>query len=218
VVISAMHLSDINGVELARQLRSEIKVNAPGFILVTSESDEGESASLSKLNRVLLLPKPFTAGQLVEAINLATGVSVTMESQGLSAGAPPRGADKADRGQKRVLIVDDSGTTRLHERNVLKGLGFSQFVEVEDGAHAIAVAARDTFHLIVTDYNMPLMDGRALVSYLKQNPPTATIPIIMVTTETDAQKLDLVRKLGVVAILDKVFSPGVVGPLLDKLF
>ena len=85
------------------------------------------------------------------------------------------------------MIVDDSATARIHVRTVLQGLGFSQFLEVPDGAHAIAMAARESCDLIVTDYNMPLMDGRALVSYLKQNPATAAIPIMMVTTETDPQ-------------------------------
>ena len=51
--------------------------------------------------------------------------------------------------------------------------------------------------MIVTDYNMPFMDGSGLVGYLKQNPSTASVPIIMVTTEQDPVKLDAVRQLGV---------------------
>lgn len=206
-VICAMHLSDINGVELARQIRSEIKVDAPGFVLVTSETDDGESTSLSKVNRVLTLRKPFTASQMVEALNLVTGASVTLKP-----------AQKLARSELRVLIADDSSTARINVRTVLQGLGFSQFIEVPDGAHAIAVATREICHLIVTDYNMPLMDGRALVSYLKQNPATAAIPIMMVTTETEPRVLDPVRKLGVIAIVEKAFPASVVAPLLDSLF
>ncbi len=206
VVISAMHLSDLSGVELAQQIQAEFGARAPGFILVTSESEEGQSATLSKLSRVKLLAKPFTAQQLGDAVNLLTGA--------MSQPQPPASA----RSRKRVLVVDDSSTARMHMRSVLEGLGFSQFTEVADGAHAIAVAVQETFDLVVTDYNMPLMDGRALVSYFKQNPRTAPLPIVMVTTETDPRKLDEVRQLGVVAILEKSFARGVVGPLLDKLF
>jgi CheY-like chemotaxis protein/tRNA A-37 threonylcarbamoyl transferase component Bud32 len=206
-VVSAMHLADISGVELARQIRAEIKVDAPGFVLVTSETDEGESSSLSQLNRVLTLKKPFTAGQMAEALRVVTGASNSLKSGG-----------KVPRSQLRVLIVDDSSTARIQVRTVLQGLGFSLFTEVPDGAYAIAVAARESCDLIVTDYNMPLMDGRALVSYLKQNPPTAAIPIVMVTTETEPRVLDPVRKLGVVAVLEKAFPANVVGPLLDSLF
>ena len=216
VVISAMYLPDIKGVELAQRIRSEITVDAPGFILVTSESDEAESTSLSRLNRVLVLQKPFSSRQLVEAFNLVTGASMPPVSTTIA--VCHRQLSRPDRSQLRVLIADDSSTARIQVRTVLQGLGFSQFVEVPDGAHAIAVAAREACHLIVTDYNMPLMDGRALVSYLKQNPATATIPIVMVTTETDPRVLDPVRQLGVVAIVEKAFPASVVGPLMDSLF
>jgi len=213
-IISAMHLSDINGLQLAQQIRSQTTTEAPGFVLVTSEAGEVESAALSQFHRVLLLPKPFTAPQLAEALNQVTGASTP-----LPAAAPADAARGAvDRSRLRVMIVDDSSTARINVRTVLQGLGISQFLEVPDGAHAIAVAAREICDLIVTDYNMPLMDGRALVSYLKQNPATATIPIVMVTTETEPQVLDPVRRLGVVAIVEKAFPPSVVGPLLDELF
>lgn len=126
--------------------------------------------------------------------------------------------EKQDRRQLRVLVADDSSTARIHVRTVLQGLGFTQFLEVPDGAHAIAIAARESCDLIVTDYNMPLMDGRALVSYLKQNPATSSIPVMMVTTETDPQVLDPVRQLGVVAIFEKAFPSSEVGPILDSLY
>lgn len=227
-VISAMYLADLNGVELARQIRQEIQVDAPGFVLVTSEVDFGEAASLGELHRVLLLPKPFSAEQLVQALNQVTGASLPLP-QPVAApsagsvypigGKPHRLAGgKPDRHQLRVLIADDSATARLHVRAVLQGLGFTQFIEVPDGAHAIAVAASEPCDLIVTDYNMPLMDGRALVSYLKQNPATAAIPIIMVTTEGESRVLDPVRKLGVVAIFEKSFPATAVGPVVDSLF
>lgn len=218
VVISAMHLPDISGVQLAQQIRSEIQVNAPGFVLITSEGESDESVTLSKLNRVQLLSKPFTSRQLAETMNFVTGSSMMLESGQISSGVNSGKTGKIDRSSRRVLIVDDSSTARLQVRTVLQGLGFSQFLEVPDGAHAIAVAAREICHLIVTDYNMPLMDGRALVSYLKQNPATAAIPIVMVTTETEPRVLDPVRKLGVVAIVEKAFPVSVVGPLLDSLF
>jgi serine/threonine protein kinase len=218
VVISSMHLKSITGVELAQQIRSEIKKDAPGFVLITSEADECESGSLSKLNRVLQLAKPFSANQMIEALNLVTGASMPLHLAASPTMLKPLPAANKDRSQLKVLIADDSGTARTNVRTVLQTLGFKHFLEVPDGAHAIGAAAQESCDLIVTDYNMPLMDGRALVSYLKQNPPTANIPIIMVTTETDPKILDPVRKLGVVAIIEKAFPTSVVVPLLDSLF
>jgi two-component system chemotaxis response regulator CheY len=179
-------------------------------VLVTTESNDSDSAALNKLERVRLLPKPFTPAQLADALNHVTSGQCL----------PPASSETGpmDRSRIRVLIVDDSAVARINMRSVLQSLGFSQFLEVPDGAHAIAVAAREICHLIVTDYNMPLMDGRALVSYLKQNPSTTAIPIIMVTTETDPDVLDPVRRLGVVAVVEKAFPASTVGPLLDGLF
>jgi two-component system chemotaxis response regulator CheY len=213
-VISAMHLSDITGLQLAEQIRSEFKGGAPGFVLVTSAADDSAADGSTVLSRVVSLHKPFTPAQLAEALRQAMGASLALSPPGENRST----AGKPNRGQARVMIVDDSATARMNVRTVLQGLGFSQFLEVADGAHAVAMAAREICDLIVTDYNMPLMDGRALVSYLKQNPPTAAIPILMVTTETDPRVLDPVRRLGVVAIVEKPFPASVVGPLMDSLF
>jgi CheY-like chemotaxis protein/tRNA A-37 threonylcarbamoyl transferase component Bud32 len=213
-VLSAMHLSDITGLQLAERIRAEFPCDAPGFVLVTSADSESPAASAIDLSRVESLHKPFTPEQLAEALNRVTGASLSLPSAGKSGLA----TGKLHRSQARVLIVDDSATARIHVRTVLQGLGFSQFLEVADGAQAVALAAREICHLIITDYNMPLMDGRALVSYLKQNPPTATIPIIMFTTETEPRVLDPVRRLGVMAVVEKSFPASVVGPLVDSLF
>src|SRR5262249_58429542 len=133
-------------------------------------------------------------------------------------GSVPVPKPRVDRSALRVLIVDDSAVARTHERMVLEGLGFARFTEAADGARAIAAAARERFDLILTDYNMPLMDGYALVSYLKQTPATAAVPVVLVTTETFPAVLDPIRKLGVVAVFDKAFPSADVKPVMDRLF
>ena len=113
--------------------------------------------------------------------------------------------------------MDDSAAARAHVRGVLTGLGLARFVEAADGAQAVAAVAREAFDLIVTDYNMPFMDGGGLVGYLKQNPSTASVPVLMVTTETDPVKLDAVRRLGVTDICDKTFPADRVRSILDEV-
>jgi serine/threonine protein kinase len=224
VVVSTMHLSDWNGVQLAEQIRAEIRPSPPGFVLVTTEALPDEVDSTCGLQRVVLLRKPFNASQLNEALSKVS--SATQEIALPSSAAAPLDPNVTGemprpvglRAGLRVLVVDDSATARANVRTVLRSLGITQCVEATDGAYAIAVAAREICDLIITDYNMPLMDGRALVSYLKQNPATSTIPIVMVTTETEPRILDPVRRLGVVAILEKSFPASVVGPLLASLF
>ena len=203
-VVSALHLPDMTGVQLAQQVRAEAKAAPPGFVMISSEADRSEVGSLSACGRAVHVKKPFTPEQLLEALRI---VSPPTQSGSLT----------KDRSKLRVLIVDDSTPARLHVRDVLAALGMAQFVEAADGAKAVALVARDSFGLIVTDYNMPFMDGSGLVGYLKQNPATANVPIIMVTTETDAAKLEAVRSLGVAAICDKSFQTEVVRKIIDEL-
>jgi two-component system chemotaxis response regulator CheY len=212
LVICALHLADTTGLQLAEQIRDEHKSAPPAFVLISSEAESKDVGSLSRLGKAILLKKPFTAAQLDDAIRLVSAGPPTSLAPRPSSLVPSQGP-----GRPRVLIVDDSAAARVHVRNVLTGLGLSQFVEAPDGARAVAAVAGDRFDLIVTDYNMPFMDGRSLVAFLKQNHATAAVPIIMVTTEKDQAKLDAVRQLGVAAVCDKSFPAETVRNILERL-
>jgi CheY-like chemotaxis protein len=218
VVVCAMHLADMTGLQLAERVRAETKAGFVGLVLISSEAESQEVGSLSRLGNAILLKKPFTAAQLGEALRV---VGVAPASTGAAQARNELGTvfvgSQKNRSRFRVLIVDDSSAARAHIRSVLNGLGFSQLVDAPDGARAVAVAAADRFDLIVTDYNMPFMDGGSLTAFLKQNPATASVPIIMVTTETDAAKLEAVRKLGVAGICEKSFAPEHVQSILERL-
>ncbi len=203
-VLCSMHLTDMTGIDLAKHVRAELK-QPVAFVLISSESESKEAGALNKSGLVALLHKPFTPEQLMQALHIAL---------------PPKPAAQTstkERGKLRVLIVDDSATSRLNIRNVLQTLSFTHFVNAVDGAEAVARVATDTFDLIVTDLNMPHMDGRGLIGYLKQHPTTASVPIIMVTTEKDPRKLDAVRQLGVTEICEKGFALEDVRKHLERL-
>jgi two-component system chemotaxis response regulator CheY len=203
-IVSAMHLSDLTGVELAGLVRATGNADTPGFVLVSSEAESEEEGALFKHDRAILLRKPFTPDGLLNALNAV-------------AGARPSSGVSSRRAKANVLIVDDSTAARVHARKVLEGLGFAEFSEAADGAGAVAALAGKKFELVVTDYNMPFMDGAGLIGYLKQNPATAGIPVILVTTETDPAKLDVVRQLGVTAVCDKSFRSDAVRKIVDQL-
>ncbi len=200
-IVSALHLPDMNGVQLAEEIRKTARLKPPGFVIISSEADSADVGSLSKVGRAVHLKKPFTATQLVEALCVVSEPTPS---------APNRQG-------MRVLIVDDSTPARLHVRQVLSSLGVADFMEAADGAQGVALVARERFDLIVTDFNMPFMDGAGFVGYLKQNPATASMPIVMVTTETDPAKLEAIRRLGVTAICDKRFQRDIVEKILDEL-
>jgi two-component system chemotaxis response regulator CheY len=90
-------------------------------------------------------------------------------------------------------------------------------VQAADGAEARTLLEKETFDLVVTDYNMPRLDGRGLIDFIRRRSSTPSVPVIVVTTETDPAKLAAVRQLGVATICDKSFPPEVVRGLLEKL-
>lgn len=208
VVLCSFYLTDMTGLDLARQVRAEIKEPLT-FVLISSESEGTEAGVLSKSGQVVLLHKPFTPEQLMQALDISLSPKPAVPTSVLEG---PK-----QRGQLRVLIVDDSAASRLNVRSVLQSLGFTQFVNASDGAEAVAKVATDRFDLIVTDLNMPHMDGRGLIGYLKEHPATATVPIIMVTTEKEHARLDAVRQLGVTEICEKGFGIEDVRQHLERL-
>jgi len=81
----------------------------------------------------------------------------------------------------RILVVDDSTTMRRIIANSLKAVGFEDSVEAGDGQQALETL--DGVDMLLTDWNMPNMDGLTLVKAVRANPATAGLPIIMVTSE-----------------------------------
>lgn len=192
-VVSAKHLADMTGPELAQSMRKDGLRSSTGFVLITSQTDAADSDSESA--GVVRLPKPFDADRLAQALAAATSGT----------------------GNLRVLVVDDSTVARAHVRKVLGGLGLSHIVEAADGLDAAVLLGKETFDLVVTDYNMPRLDGQGLLDYIRNRSASPAVPVIVVTTETDPAKLEAMRRLGVAAICEKSFKPEVVRGILERL-
>jgi CheY-like chemotaxis protein len=212
VVISAMHLADMTGVQLALKMRAEEPLSSTGFILITSQADAHEANLWSQVGHTVRLPKPFDLDQLAQALSVARGRSGEPHRIGSA-----RQASRTPSGSLRVLVVDDSAAARVHIRSVLAGLGLRHIVEAADGAEAVTLLEKQTYDLVVTDYTMPRLDGRALIDFIRHRSSTPSIPVIVVTTETDPARLEAVRQLGVSAICDKCFKSEVVRGILEKL-
>jgi two-component system chemotaxis response regulator CheY len=116
-----------------------------------------------------------------------------------------------------VLVVDDSAAARRHIRGVLAGLGLRHITDAADGAEAVDLLQKETYDLVVTDLNMPRLDGRGLIDFIRHGSSTPTIPVIVVTTETDAARLEPLRQLGVAAICDKNFPPEMVRAVIERM-
>ena len=107
---------------------------------------------------------------------------------------------------KRVLVVDDSASVRQVEQVVLSSAGY-QVIDAVDGGDALAKLAGQPVHLILTDLNMPNLDGLGLIRGVRQDPAHRLTPIIMITTESDDAKKREGKAAGATGWIVKPFTP-----------
>ena len=107
---------------------------------------------------------------------------------------------------KTILIVDDSASIRATVSIALKGAGY-EVIEASDGNVALAKIEGIRVNLIITDINMPGMDGITLLKRLKEQAATKYVPVIMLTTEGSDDKKALGRDAGAKAWIVKPFQP-----------
>jgi two-component system chemotaxis response regulator CheY len=106
---------------------------------------------------------------------------------------------------------------RNHIRRVLTNLGANRFTEAEDGEQAINFLNEQMFDLIVTDFNMPNVNGQELAEYIRNSGEHSHIPILMVTSEASDTHLTNIAQSGVNALCDKPFEPELVKQLLHTI-
>lgn len=107
---------------------------------------------------------------------------------------------------KKILAVDDSKTMREMVSFTLKGAGYD-IVEAEDGKAALAVLNGQPIDAVITDLNMPNMNGFELIRALRANPTYKFTPILMLTTEGDAAKKEEGKAAGATGWIVKPFNP-----------
>jgi two-component system chemotaxis response regulator CheY len=117
---------------------------------------------------------------------------------------------------KTIMIVDDSSSLRTVVAIALKGAGYD-VIEACDGRDALSKLAGQKIHLIVSDVNMPNMDGISLVKEVKQLPNYKFTPIMMLTTESQDGKKQEGKAAGAKAWLVKPFQPPVLLDAVSKL-
>lgn len=114
-----------------------------------------------------------------------------------------------------IITVDDSSTMRRIIKNTLVKLGFTNVLEAENGVEALEVMAKNKIDMIITDWNMPEMDGLTYVKTVRTQPEHQTTPILMITTEAAKEDILTALKSGVNNYVVKPFTPDT---LQEKVF
>ena len=112
----------------------------------------------------------------------------------------------SEQNKTRILLVDDSVSMREMVGFTLKGAGFA-VSQAEDGVEALKFAQGNTVDLVITDINMPNMDGITLIKELRGLPAYKFIPILTLTTENSAEKKQLGKIAGATGWIVKPFDP-----------
>jgi len=115
---------------------------------------------------------------------------------------PTDGSDMA----KRILTIDDSKTMRDMLMLTLAEAGF-EVIQAVDGQHGLDVLGDERVDVIITDINMPIMDGYGVIRNLRKNPVHKATPILVLTTESDAEKKVIAREAGATGWMVKPFDP-----------
>ncbi len=118
----------------------------------------------------------------------------------------------------KVLVVDDFATMRRIVKGVLKQLGFNDVVEANDGKLALDELKKDSYGLIVCDWNMPNMTGLELLQVVRKDAELKDIPFVMVTAEGQKENVVEAVKAGVSNYIIKPFTPEAFSEKLAKVF
>ncbi len=116
----------------------------------------------------------------------------------------------------KILLVDDSGTMRAIQKRCLFKLGVAEddVVEADNGQTGLAEFEKETFDIVLTDWNMPVMDGLTMLKEIRSR--NADIPIIMITTESERARVVAAIEAGVSDYLVKPYTADALNAKLEK--
>ena len=117
----------------------------------------------------------------------------------------------------KFLVVDDFSTMRRIVRNLLKELGYSSVEEAEDGSAALAKLKRDTFDFVISDWNMPGMDGLQLLQAVRADPALSALPVLMVTAEAKKENIIAAAQSGASGYIVKPFTAATLDEKITKI-
>lgn len=118
----------------------------------------------------------------------------------------------------KILIVDDFSTMRRIIKNLLRDLGFNDITEADDGQTALPLLQSGKFDFLVTDWNMPGMDGLTLLKTVRADEKLKDLPVLMVTAEAKREQIVEAAQAGVNGYVVKPFTAVTLKEKIEKIF
>ena len=118
----------------------------------------------------------------------------------------------------KILIVDDFSTMRRIIKNLLRDLGFNNTHEADDGNTALPMLRTGSFDFLITDWNMPGMQGIDLLRAVRADANLAKLPVLLVTAEARRDQIVLAAEAGVNGYIVKPFTAQTLKEKIEKIF
>jgi len=120
---------------------------------------------------------------------------------------------------KTILITDDSATARMIIKKCLEIIGYAEaeFLEAENGFEALKVVKSNAVDLIITDINMPVMDGRQFLARVKSSPRLTNLPVLVITSTSNPTAESELLQMGAFAVLNKPVNPQNLAQVLESM-
>jgi two-component system, chemotaxis family, chemotaxis protein CheY len=202
--VEVMSLPGVQIVLAAIRAKSKVSVIAPSPVFVAAFTDHGISWES-------------------EAAATGAGQPLAAEAEAEAEAAPEPSAEVAQPPaaaellpMKRILTIDDSKTMRDMLMLTLSSNGF-EVLQAVDGLDGLDVLGRETVDVVITDINMPKLDGYGVIQHMRERPEYDDLPILVLTTESDQEKKERARKLGATGFIIKPFNPTGLVDVLRKV-
>ena len=118
----------------------------------------------------------------------------------------------------KILIVDDFSTMRRIIKNLMRDLGYANTHEADDGSTALPILKSGSFDFLITDWNMPKMQGIDLLKAVRADPLLASLPVLLVTAEARREQIVAAAEAGVNGYIVKPFTAEMLKKKIDKIF
>lgn len=118
----------------------------------------------------------------------------------------------------KILIVDDFSTMRRIIKNLMRDLGYANTHEADDGTTALPMLKSGAFDFLITDWNMPGMQGIDLLRAIRADPQLASLPVLLVTAEARREQIVTAAEAGVNGYVVKPFTAQTLKEKIDKIF
>jgi two-component system chemotaxis response regulator CheY len=118
----------------------------------------------------------------------------------------------------KFLVVDDFSTMRRIVRNLLKELGYSNVDEAEDGQMALTKLKNEQFDFVISDWNMPVMNGLDMLKSIRAEPSLSKLPVLMVTAEAKKENIIAAAQAGASGYVVKPFTAATLDEKIIKIF